>query len=178
MLWDIEGFQLTVYFSNFLAITKHEYSLQLCTDSLNALVEGCWPNFDEGSHREGGGSNKCWRLLTRGGGGVWKPPKLADIICGQPLTLPSYFWLVSILPCYLVITCYYCHCYCFCYFAALLLVKFTNPHHMLFKSGPVYLVTCCLLCFHVLMSWFVFYKQSNRIWFWDQTRDKKPLFAI
>ena len=29
--------------------------------------------------------------MTKGGGGVWKPPKLADIICEQPFTsLPHW----------------------------------------------------------------------------------------
>ena len=34
-----------------------------------------------------GGSGKCWRLMTRGEGGVWKPQNLTDVICEQPLTV-------------------------------------------------------------------------------------------
>ena len=34
----------------------------------------------------GGGVKQLLTIAEEGGRGVWKPPKLADIICGQPLT--------------------------------------------------------------------------------------------
>ena len=40
--------------------------------SLNALLEGV---------------GQMLMKADEGGGGVWKPPKLADIICGQPLII-------------------------------------------------------------------------------------------
>ena len=39
-------------------------------------------------HIAKGGSDKCWPLLTRGEGGFWKPPNLADI---YNFKLPPYF---------------------------------------------------------------------------------------
>ena len=57
------------------------------------------------------GLAKCWRRLTRGrrgvrqlltiadegGGGVWKPPKLAAIICGQPLIMIINIIIINII---------------------------------------------------------------------------------
>ena len=42
-------------------------------------------NAYEGWRGGKGGSSKCWPLLTRRWGGIWKPPNLADVICEQPL---------------------------------------------------------------------------------------------
>ena len=46
---------------------------------------GRFPKADESWRRGEGGSANCWQKLTRGGGGVYEPPFLADVICEQPL---------------------------------------------------------------------------------------------
>ena len=46
------------------------------------VVKGGQTNADEGWQEGEGSLGKCWPFLTRGWG-VWKPPILAEVMCGQ-----------------------------------------------------------------------------------------------
>ena len=59
------------------------------------LVKWCQANGDEGG-RWGIKVKRC-RRMTEELGGVWNPPKLAALICEQPLNLnPSMTWVNAI----------------------------------------------------------------------------------
>ena len=59
---------------------------------------GVLQNADNGWQRGERGLGKCWQWLTKGGGRVWTPPFLADIICEQPpIRSPIHYCSLCIL---------------------------------------------------------------------------------